>query len=69
MTADSLSGMDLAFMNDFAGYNNKYIIERNFLFFAKILQANGFQTALIGKIHLNGGPQGFDYWNVLPGQG
>jgi arylsulfatase A-like enzyme len=37
--------------------------------FAKILQANGYQTALIGKIHLNGDPQGFDYWNVLPGQG
>jgi len=37
--------------------------------FAKILQGNGYQTALIGKIHLEGSPQGFDYWNVLPGQG
>jgi len=37
--------------------------------FAKILQQNGYQTALIGKIHLEGSPQGFDYWNVLPGQG
>lgn len=36
---------------------------------AKILQQNGYQTALIGKIHLEGSPQGFDYWNVLPGQG
>lgn len=36
---------------------------------AKILQQNGYQTALIGKIHLEGNPQGFDYWNVLPGQG
>jgi arylsulfatase A-like enzyme len=36
---------------------------------AKILQKNGYQTALIGKIHLEGDPQGFDYWNVLPGQG
>ena len=37
--------------------------------FAKILQKDGYQTALVGKIHLEGSPQGFDYWNVLPGQG
>lgn len=37
--------------------------------FAKYLQGAGYQTALIGKIHLDGLPQGFDYSNVLPGQG
>jgi arylsulfatase A-like enzyme len=37
--------------------------------FAKHLQKAGYQTAMIGKIHLNGLPQGFDYSNVLPGQG
>ena len=37
--------------------------------FPKILQANGYQTAMIGKIHLNGIPQGFDFSMVLPGQG
>ncbi len=37
--------------------------------FAKQLQKAGYETALIGKIHLNGLPQGFDYSNVLPGQG
>lgn len=37
--------------------------------FAKLLQRNGYTTAMIGKIHLEGSPQGFDYWNVLPGQG
>lgn len=37
--------------------------------FQKILQENGYQTAMIGKIHLNGAMQGFDYWEVLPGQG
>lgn len=37
--------------------------------FAKTLQKNGYQTALVGKIHLDGLPQGFDYSNVLPGQG
>jgi len=37
--------------------------------FPKILQANGYQTAMIGKIHLDGLPQGFDFSMVLPGQG
>ena len=37
--------------------------------FQKILQKNGYQTAIIGKIHLAGNMQGFDYWEVLPGQG
>lgn len=37
--------------------------------FQKILQKNGYQTAMIGKIHLAGKMQGFDYWEVLPGQG
>jgi arylsulfatase A-like enzyme len=37
--------------------------------FPKLLQANGYQTAMIGKIHLDGLPQGFDYSMVLPGQG
>ena len=37
--------------------------------FTKRLQASGFQTAWIGKWHLLSYPQGFDYWNILPGQG
>ena len=37
--------------------------------FQKILQQHGYQTAMIGKIHLSGAMQGFDYWEVLPGQG
>lgn len=37
--------------------------------FPKELQANGYQTAMVGKIHLDGLPQGFDYSMVLPGQG
>lgn len=37
--------------------------------FQKILQQNGYQTAMIGKIHLDGNMQGFDYWEVLMGQG
>ena len=40
---------------------------------AQMLQADGYQTALIGKWHLGHGgdndPTGFDFWRVLPGQG
>lgn len=35
----------------------------------KILQANGYRTAVIGKWHLWSDPTGFDYWNILPAQG
>ena len=37
--------------------------------FPKMLQAAGYKTALFGKIHLDGIPQGFDNSAVLPGQG
>src|SRR5690606_28145630 len=37
--------------------------------FAKLLQKAGYQTALIGKIHMDGLPQGFDYSAVLIDQG
>lgn len=35
----------------------------------KLLQAAGYETAVIGKWHLESDPTGFDHWEVLVGQG
>jgi arylsulfatase A-like enzyme len=35
----------------------------------KLLRAAGYTTAIVGKWHLETDPTGFDYWNILPGQG
>lgn len=34
-----------------------------------LFQMAGYQTALIGKWHLHTDPTGFDFWEILPGQG
>lgn len=35
----------------------------------KLLQGGGYQTAMVGKWHLVSDPTGFDYWDILTGQG
>ncbi|MEG0795589.1 MAG: sulfatase [Odoribacter sp.] len=37
--------------------------------FPKLLQQAGYETAIVGKWHLASDPTGFDYWNILLGQG
>ena len=35
----------------------------------QLLKQNGYQTAIIGKWHLDSEPTNFDHWEILPGQG
>ena len=49
--------------------NNSTTFNGDQLTFPKLLQQNGYQTAMIGKWHLVSDPQGFDHWEILPGQG
>ena len=37
--------------------------------FIKDLKADGYSTAVVGKWHLKSNPVGFDFWEILPGQG
>ena len=58
-------------LNGFLQNGNKFDATQQV--FPKLLQKVGYQTAIIGKWHLGHGgksdPQGFDYWEVLHGQG
>ena len=74
--ANSLSGPSRACM--FTGkhsHKNGFTHNENGIFdgsqqtMPKLLQKAGYQTAIIGKWHLVSLPTGFDYWNILPGQG
>lgn len=56
-------------------HKNGYLQNENSRFegdrqtFPKLLHTAGYQTAVIGKWHLESLPQGFDHWEIFPGQG
>ena len=49
--------------------DNRTRFDSSKLTMPKLLQQNGYQTAIVGKWHLQSYPTGFDYWKILPGQG
>lgn len=53
--------------NGFMNNGNRFNADQQT--FPKLLQGAGYSTAVIGKWHLKSDPQGFDHWDVLPGQG
>ena len=73
--ANSLSGPSRACMltgkhshkNGFI--DNAHTFDGSQQTFPKLLRKAGYQTAMIGKWHLTSDPTGFDYWNILVGQG
>lgn len=50
-------------------WSNRESIDTSLVTFPKLLHKNGYQTAMIGKWHLGTEPKGFDYYEVLKGQG
>ncbi|MES2650664.1 MAG: sulfatase [Bacteroidota bacterium] len=49
--------------------DNRDVFDASQDVFPRRMQDSGFQTAWVGKWHLKSYPQGFDYWNIVPGQG
>ena len=74
--ANSLSGPSRACMltgkhshkNGFTD-NTTCVFDASQPTFPRYLQQAGYQTALFGKWHLESLPQGFDRWEIVPGQG
>ncbi len=53
-------------LNGYKANEGKFVDQPTF---PKVLQQSNYQTAWIGKMHLGSLPKGFDYFNILPGQG
>ena len=55
--------------NGFLRNHNSSGFDQSQWTFIKELGRHGYQSAVIGKWHLKTDPVGFDYWEILPGQG
>lgn len=49
--------------------DNNFPFDTTQITFPQILQQNGYQTAMFGKLHFGNSPKGFDQFKILPGQG
>lgn len=49
--------------------NTTCVFDTTQMTYPKLLRQAGYQTAVIGKWHLESLPAGFDYWKIVPGQG
>jgi arylsulfatase A-like enzyme len=56
-------------LNGFRDNGPKTVFDGSQQTFPKLMQKAGYQTAIVGKWHLNSDPIGFDFWSILPGQG
>jgi len=49
--------------------DNRFPFDTTNITFPQLLQSDGYQTAMFGKLHFGNSPKGFDQFRILPGQG